>query len=216
MADKDKTNKILTIVLAIVICLAAVVIIYVNLPQETTDYTQDETNDGNTTDDDETEEPVTLLTVMYNNTKNEYTLEELESFSAVTGTGRQVKSKLLPDTIQITPDLNESAWEFVGVAVSTLLEEFEDLPDNYNITVTASDDWTSEYTKDNVAGVVNVYNETGIIGTSGATMILAYKQDGEYISDDYGPLRITFVGSDAITESSLWAKFVVSIEIVEV
>ncbi len=199
MTEKN-SNKILTLVLAVIICISAIVVLYVSLPKnETTDNNTDDTTNGNT-DNNETEEPVILLTVIYNDTQNEYTLEDLEKFSAVTGTGRQVKSKLLPDTVLITPALNESAWEFTGVAVSTLLDEFENLPSNYNITITSSDEWITEYTKDNVTGIVNIYNETGINGTSGATMILAYKQDDEYISDEYGPLRIVFVGSDVITE----------------
>jgi hypothetical protein len=219
MAEKNNPNKIITISLAIVICIAAIVLLYVNLPQENTDTTDDITDNtpDETKDNNQIEEPVVLLTIIYNNTKNEYTLKELEDFTSLTGTGRYVKSKALPDTVIITPDLNESAWEFTGVSLSTLLEKFEILTENYNITVTSNDNWTSEYTKDQVNGIIDIYNESGnITSTSGATMILAYKQDSEYIGGDYGPLRIAFVGSDVITGSNLWAKFVVSIEIVEI
>ncbi len=204
---ENNSNKTITIALAVIICIAAIVLLYVNLPQDSTD----------TTDDNQNTEPLVLLTLIYNNTENEYTLEELENFTSVTDTGRYVKSKLLPDTVLITPDLNESAWSFTGVAVKTLIDEFENIPDKYNITVTASDDWTSEYTKDQVEGTIDIYNETGnVTSTTGATMILAYTQDGEYIDEEDGPLRIALIGDDVITSSNLWSKMVVSIEIVEV
>ena len=215
MSEKNHTNKILTIVLAVIICISAIVLLYVNLPRDEKIENNTDNNSNSAINDNQTNDRIILLTVTYNNSKNEYTLEDLENFSKVTGTGRQVKSKLLPETILISPDLNESTWEFVGVAVSTILDEFENLPNNYNITVTSSDDVITEYTKDNVTGVVNIYNETGVFSKSGATMIIAYKRDNEYLFDD-GPLRIVFVGSDVITESSLWAKYVVSIEVVEV
>lgn len=204
-------KKLITITLAIVICIAAIVVLYVNLPQ-----------DQNTNDDNTNEEPVVLLTVTYGDEQSEYTLEELEDFSSTTGFGRYIKSKALKQgTVIIEPDLNGPAWEFTGVEISTLVDQFENLPDNYNITVTASDDWTSGYTKDNVTGAIDIYNETGAItATSGATMILAYKEDGSYYSEidpdnEVGPLRIAFVGEDVITLSSLWSKMVVSIEVVE-
>jgi hypothetical protein len=66
-------------------------------------------------------------------------------------------------------------------------------------------------------GSVEIYNETGnITANSGAIMILAYMQNGEYISEQDGPLRIVFVNSNAITNSRLWAKLVVSIEIMDI
>ena len=101
---------------------------------------------------------------------------------------------------------------------TTLINQMEDLPENYNITVTASDGWTTEFTMDQVYGEIDLYNETGDIIEEGiVTMILAYKEDGEYINDlEVGPLRIAFIGEDVITSSSLWSKMVESIEIIEV
>lgn len=206
MGEENNTNKMLTIGLVVVVAIAVIVLMYVNLPQE--DTTTDEgTEDANGTNE-------VMLNVTYDNIKHEYTLEELEDLPSITGTGRKIKAKLLPDAVIIDPDLNDSAWQFTGVAISTFLGEFENLSDNYNVTAIGSDEWEISYTKDNVTGHVNVYNETGqVVRTNDTTMILAYKQDNDYISDEYGPLRIAFVDSGAITNSALWAKYVVTIEI---
>jgi hypothetical protein len=205
MAEKKNTNKILSITLIITICIAFIVLILVNLPESDEQLL-----------DDELEDIDVVLTIIYKNTYKNYTLEELELFSTTTGYARDIKGGLLPE-VRITPDINEPAWEFTGVAVNLLLEEFEDLPNEYYINVSSSDNWVSTYTKDHVMGSVEIYNETGnITANSGAIMILAYMQNGEYISEQDGPLRIVFVNSNAITNSRLWAKLVVSIEIMDI
>jgi hypothetical protein len=205
MAEKKNTNKILSITLIITICIAFLVLIMVNLPESDEQLL-----------DDELEDIDVVLTIIYENTYKNYTLEELELFSATTGYARNIKGGLLPE-VRINPDVNEPAWEFTGVVVNLLLEEFEDLPNEYYINVSSSDNWVSTYTKDHVMGSVEIYNETGnITANSGAIMILAYMQNGEYISEQDGPLRIVFVNSNAITNSRLWAKLVVSIEIMDI
>jgi hypothetical protein len=201
MAKKEETNKIITIVLAIVISLAALTILYFNLPDS------DESDDKVTPSTGET-----ILTVSYEDESIEYDLNSLENKEEYTGSGGYIKTKLLPDSVVIN-----GPWEFTGVQLSTFLSDFEDLPNNYNVTITASDGWISEYTKQEVQGNVNIYNESGeIIETSGATMIIAYKEEGEYISEEDGPLRVAFLGDNMITESNLWSKMVESIEITEV
>ena len=94
----------------------------------------------------------------------------------------------------------------------------QNLPENYNVTVTASDGWSIEYTKNQINGAFDLYNETGdLIEDRIVTMILAYKEDGGYITDEEeGPLRIVFVGEDVITASGLWLRMVESIEIIEI
>jgi hypothetical protein len=207
MAKKDDSNKLITIVLAIVICLAAIVIIFVNLPQDNATI---EDNNDDTTEELEEE---TILTITYGDIINEYKLSNLESYKSISGNGRYIKTKLLPDEVLI-----KGPWDYIGVEVSTLLSEIENLPESYNITVIASDGWEKIYTKDTVNGIVNSYNETGNITDEGtAKMILAYKEDLEYISeDDGGPLKVAFVGDGIITDSNLWSKYVTTIEIVEV
>ena len=48
-------------------------------------------------------------------------------------------------------------------------------------------------------------------------MIIAFKKDGEYITEsEEVPFRIAFINGDKITASNLWARMVTSIEINEI
>jgi len=206
MAKESKNEKIITIILAIVISLAAITIMYVSLPNESKSNQQENNTGG------EVPAEKTILTLIYGDQELEYTLSDLEGMEAYNGSGSQLKIGALPDIIIDGP------YDFTGVRFTTLLSQFEDLPDNYNITVTSTDNWTNVFTKDQVNGVVSVYNETGNITVGpNPIMMLAYKEDGEYITDDtVGPTRVVFVGENAITSSRLWAKMVSSIEVTEV
>jgi len=204
---ENRNETIITIILAIVISLAAITVMYVSLPNSSDTHKENNTNG-------ELPAEETILTLIHDDQTLNYTLSDLEGMEAYSGSGSYIKSKLLKQgTVLI-----QGSFNFTGIKVSTLLNGINDLPSDYNITVTSSDGWTNEFTKDQVNGIVNVYNETGnVTGTSGATMILAYKEDGEYITDEeIGPLRIAFVGEGVVTLSSDWAKMVVSIEVIEV
>jgi len=161
------------------------------------------------------EEPSVLLTVTFSDYQTKYTLEEIEALESYTRSGGYIKTKLLPDSVVIS-DINE----YTGVRITTLIEEIPNFPDNYNISVVSADGWTANYTKNETLGFVEVYNETGeIIQNETAIMILAYKKDGSYYSEidpenETGPLSIAFVDDNAITSSQLWAKMVVSVEII--
>jgi hypothetical protein len=126
------------------------------------------------------------------------------------GSGSYIKLGWLPDVVIDGP------FNYSGVEITKLLEKIEDLPDQYNITVTAIDGRESNYSYDEIMGNVDIYNNSGnITSSSGVTMILAYKHDGEYIKDpDEGPLRIAFVDDGLITSSKLWTKLVETIEII--
>ena len=212
MAEK---NTLITIILAIIISAAALTFLYVNLPQEKPRDDSSDTipNEPGEEPDEEPEESEIVFSISFEDQKLEYTLEELESFEQYSGSGSYIRTKLLPDTVEIT-----GPYEFIGVKISTLILKIENLPENYNILVFSSDDWRTEYTKDQVEGLVKVYNESGNeTEASEATIILAYKENNEYITDEkIGPLRIAFVGDNPITASDLWAKMVVSIEITEI
>ena len=158
-----------------------------------------------------------ILTVTFNDYNAKYSLKDLESIQSYTDTGRYIKTKLLPDSIVLSNSLS-----FTGVRMYKILEDIPNLPDNYNISVISSDDWTVTYTIDDINGKVDVYDEEGnIIPNHDAIMILAYKEDGKYYSEidpegEIGPLRVAFVDDNIITSSNLWSKMVVSIEIITI
>ena len=79
MAEKNNSNKMLTIGLVIIIAIAAIVVIYVNLPEE--DKADDQITDDQTEDETENNEsniPETLLTVSYNNTKYKVNADKIQ------------------------------------------------------------------------------------------------------------------------------------------
>ena len=200
MADKKDRNKIITIMLAIIILAAIFTIIYVNLPQE------EETNDKKTNG-----EKQNIFTITYRDEVINYTIEDLEKLEEIIGTGTYIKTGWLPDVAL------EGPFNFTGIKVNTILNQIVNLPNNYTVNITSSDGWTTNFNQSTIDGQVSIYNESGnITQTGGVTMILAYKQEGEYLSEsDDGPLRIAFINSDKITSSKLWAKWVVSFEIIE-
>lgn len=208
MTEKNY-SKLITIILSFIILVAIIALVYVNLPEDKIkeeDLSQDDNNDDIKPGGEK------ILSIIYEFQEINLTLTDLEDLEAYSGSGNYIKTKALPDVIINGP------YNFTGVKFSTLISQIDNLPENYNITVTASDGWTSEFTKDQINGDIDLYNETGeIIKKGNVTMILAYKEDNEYITDEeVGPLRIAFVGEDLITASNLWSKMVELIKIIEV
>jgi len=205
MAEENNQNKLITAFLAIIIILAALTVVYVSLPKDDDNQSQDGTTD------DEEDEPEVLLKVSYGESTNEYTLDELIELESYNCDATMIKTKLLPNTV-----ITEGPNNYKGVKMTTILEQFDNLPTNYSLIVNSTDDWTTEYSKDNVTGVIDIYNETGeIIRRTGATMIIAYMINDEYYSENSdGPLRIIFCDED-YTPSNLWAKMIYSIDIIK-
>lgn len=164
---------------------------------------------------DNNEENEVILTIIFGDYSVEYSLQDLESIDSYTGTGRYIKTKLLPDSIVISDSVS-----YIGLRMSKILEVIPNLPNSYNISVISSDEWEVTYTMDDINGNVDIYNEEGnILTNETAVMILAYKEDGKYYSeidpdDETGPLRVAFVNDDVITSSNLWSKMVVKIEVI--
>jgi hypothetical protein len=200
MPKEEKSNRIITIGLVIVICIAIVVLIYVNLPKEEKQEEQDSKLKG-------------YVNIIYGEQNYNYSMSNLIKLDSFNGTGSFIKLGWLPDIVIDGP------FNYTGVKITSLLNKIENLPESYNITVKASDDKTKNYnfTYSEIIGDVNVYNNSGnITGTGGVTMVLAYMQDGEYITDTKeGPLRIAFLDNGSITSSRLWTKMVISIEVIE-
>ena len=163
------------------------------------------------------EEKGKILTVNFGDYTTDYSLEDLESIDSYIGTGRYIKTKLLPDSVVISESVS-----YTGVRINKILDEIPNLPSSFNISVVSSDDWEVTYTMDDIDGNVDIYDEEGnVLSNESAAMILAYKENGEYYSEidpdgQTGPLRIAFVENDVITSSNLWSKMVVSIEILSI
>ncbi len=199
VVEKNK-NKIITMVLSIVILIAIFTIVYVNLPKDKD--AKDNTTNGETN---------TIFTITFGDEIINYTLQDLETLEEFTGKGTFIKTGWLPDVVLDGP------FNFTGIKVDTILNKFDNLPNNYTVSVYSSDDKTTDYNQSTINGQVSIYNESGnITQTGGVTMILAYKKDGAYLTNpDEGPLIIAFINDGGITSSKLWAKMVVSFEIIE-
>jgi len=197
MAKGGRTNKIITIGLAIVICIAIAVFIFVNIPQE-----------------EQKEQESKLkgyVNIIFGEQIYNYTINDLIKLDSFTGTGSYIKTGWLPEIVIDGP------FNYTGVEITSLLNNFENLPETYNITIKASDGKDTNYSYNEIMGNVEVYNDSGnVTRVGGVSMILAYMQDGEYITDpEEGPLRIAFLDTNSITSSKLWTKLVISIEVIQ-
>jgi len=220
-------NMLITAALAIVIIIAIGAFAYTNLfspddtinddtnNENTDDSTEDTEDESDETTDENTEDEI-LLTIIDNGVNYTYTLSDLEAMESVSGSGRYIKTKLLPDTV-ILGDI----YNYTGVTISSLLDDVDISAELYQVNITASDGWTTTYSMNESVGEVDVYDENGTIAEDETSeMIVAYKENGEYYSEidpdsEVGPLRIAFVGENTpITSSSLWAKMITTIEII--
>ena len=199
MIEKKESNKILTYILSLIILIAVAVLIYTNLPESK--------NDDNTiTTDSDIQKNIIILNVSVNSQIKSYTLEDLENMDSYTGVGGKISKK----------QTTTGPFSVTGVKLSTILSEFE-LPLNYNITAIAKDGYEQPYTYEESIGNVTLYNDTRVEkGFGGVTQIIAYKINGEYITDpEDGPLQMVFV-DDYYTESNYWARMLENIEITEI
>jgi hypothetical protein len=200
MAEEKNTNKIIGLVLVVIILIAIFTIINVNLPEEV------KNNEEIINDENEL-----IFSFKFGNEITNYSIQDLETLEEFSGQGTIIKTGWLPDVVL------EGPFNLSGIKVTTILNEFDNLPYNFTIKVHSSDGWTTDYNQSTIMGKISIYNDSGnITQTGGVTMILAYKQDGVYIKDtNDGPLRIAFVDDGKITSSKLWAKMVVSFELIE-
>jgi len=182
----NKTDKIIAGIFVAVIIIAVGVFAYYNLHNPS-------------------EKENVLLTVSYGNDYYNYTLSDLKKIDSFSGNGGYKTSH----------GSIKGLASYTGVRMTKLLNEISNLPDSYIIQVIAKDNYSVNYTIDEIHGNVTVYDSNGNeTGTGGVTMILAYAENGRYDFDD-GPLRIAYVDNGAITSSKLWAKWVVEIKVIE-
>ena len=142
-----------------------------------------------------------VLTLTFGEEQKNYTLDDLLAFDNITGNGGRIKQ-----TGKI-----EGPYEYTGVLITTLAEEFTNMSSQYSLEAIAIDNYTMNYTFEQIKGNVMVYdthgNETGI---GNVTMILATMENGQTGYD--GSLRIAFINDDEpITKSYLCAKYVVEL-----
>jgi hypothetical protein len=201
MTDKKTDNRLTSIALTVVIVIAAMILIYTNLPKENSVYTPNENSQQS--------ESEIIFTLRFDDQELKYSLNDLENLEAYTCNATIIKTGFLPELKFEGPN------EYTGVIMSTLLNEIGDLPVNYSINVISTDINTT-YNLNQIKGKVDIYDSSGLIIDNGtAIMILAYKIDGEYFTQEgILPLRIVFCNEN-MTSSRLWAKMVKSIEIIE-
>jgi DMSO/TMAO reductase YedYZ molybdopterin-dependent catalytic subunit len=149
-----------------------------------------------------------IIVLSYQDSSLSFTMTELKELPSVNGEGGYRKS-----TGTISGPFN-----ITGVAFSTLLGLLPALPSNYTLTSLSDDNRETNYTKAMVEGSLSGYTPTGDpLESIQSTMILAYEIDGNPIPVGDGPLRITFINEDGnLTDGSLWAKYVVSITVLDV
>ena len=186
MADSGK-DKIIAGVLIAVIVIAIGVFAYYNLPKNGKE-----------------ENGTPILTVSYGNENYTYTLSQLEKIDDFSGRGGYKTSH----------DSIKGVGDYTGVRMTKLLDEIG-VTGDYKIQAVASDNYSVNYTIDEINGNVTIYDATGNeTGTGGVTMILAYAENGNY-NFDGGPLRIVYVdGQGDITSSKLWEKQVAEIKVI--
>ena len=208
---ENNSNKLITILLAIIICVAAITILFVSLPQGDTSTNGEETEE----EGEIPEEPAIFLTMIYGEEQTEYTLEDLTE-DAITGYGGYRTSY----------PMIKGQGTYTGVPVTILVDSIAGSITNYSLFVVSNEDGLIEnktFDYDTVQGNTNIYNSTNAsdetpIGTGDVTMIVCYQKDGEYLdATEDGNIKIAFVNEDEerITSSGLWWKFVESIEIIE-
>ena len=145
-----------------------------------------------------------ILTLTYNGKHKYYDLEDLLDFDLLTGNGGRLK---------VTGDIS-GPYEYTGVLVTTLAQEFPAMTSKYRMVAIADDGYTFSYTHEEILGDIMVYDTNGDeIGVGGVSMILATMEDGQ--TGYSGSYRIAFINHDEpITYSAKWAKYVVELEFI--
>lgn len=148
---------------------------------------------------------ISFFTLSFDGTQKDYSLDDLKALPAITGNGGRLK---------VTGEVI-GPYEYKGVSITTLANEFSTLPSRFNMVALSDDGYVFKYTFDQIQGKVQIYDQKGNSqGFGDVNMILAYAEDGNPLIYD-GPLRIAFVDNyGTVTDAFLWSKFVEEIEFV--
>lgn len=203
----QKTDiKLLSAALAIIIIISVIIVAYTTFTSPNNEDTPSDYID----DSFQKIEEVTVLTLRYQDTTLEYALSDLHSMKTTTGYGGYRTS--FPS---ITGQGN-----YTGIAFTDLLKPLTQNLTFYTITVYSEDGYITNYTYDEIMGNVSIYDASNAsitepVSTGGVTMLLAYEfEDLALDVQNDGRFKIAYVdGTDAITSSQYWAKFVEEIQI---
>lgn len=190
MTQREKGDKLIMVILALAVFAAAAIVIYISF------------------DEDDSGDEDVLLSVIHGENQWKYTMNNLKNLEEYTGRGSMINGI---GTIN-------GPFEFTGVSITTLLEDvgITNLS-SIKINATSANNLSKIFNADAIVGNVTIFNETGneINWSTPVILLLAYEKDGMEISDENGPLRITYVGEGTpITLSENWVKQVISIEII--
>lgn len=193
-STKIKTLSVLGIVMILVTAISVVYL--VQLP----------TNQNNPDDG------TIVLTVRISDETMNYTMNGLMTHPSISGLAGFVRTGVSPPTIS-------GPYNYTGVKVSDLFADIGTLPENYSLEVLSSDGYTTYFTKSEVQGVLEAYDSVTAepIGLRNFTMILAYQEDGEPLSEEYGgPLRMVFLpDGDYMSAGHSWPKYVANLTIID-
>jgi hypothetical protein len=192
-----KTNKILSAAVAIAIIVSIAVLVYVNLPKQTSTLPED--------NPDHKTSP-SIFSLIFDDKQTNYTMNDLVKLEKYTGKGGYLAQS----------GFIKGVGNYTGVNISTLVSTFQPAPHQYNIMVIASDG-NLTYNYSIILGNVDVYNvsDQSPMGKSNMTMVLVYKYEGNWLNESSdGKLKIAFLDEKgSITKASLWWKKVISIRI---
>jgi len=195
--DNDNINKYITIVLAIAIIASVIIYLYITFT--------------NTGDDSQLTEGETVLTLVYGENSETFNFDQLLEMESITDYGGYRTNK---------PSISGTG-NWTGITVLSLVNYFDNAPENYSLEINTSDGETQLYSYDTVNRYVDIYDPVNAsnsepLGKDNVTMIVAYQFEGNYFDESKdGKLRIAFVGKEGtITSAGLWWKFVNVIEII--
>jgi DMSO/TMAO reductase YedYZ molybdopterin-dependent catalytic subunit len=153
--------------------------------------------------------PAVLTVVEANQTKT-YSLADLQSLPAVSGYGGQIA----PDNSINGP------YTYQGVALTTLLNAVGGITEAQSVKITGSDNYSETLSYQQVtAENFTLYDSSTGLQSAAAEMtpqvFVAYEKDGVMLAADSGPFEFGIMTCQKrVTQSSLWVKKLIKIEVV--
>lgn len=152
----------------------------------------------------------TVLTVVEANQTKTYSLADLEALPAVSGYGGQIA----PDNSINGP------YTYQGVALTTLLNAVGGITSDQKVKITGSDNYseTLSYQQVTADNFILYDSSTGQQSTAAEMtpqVFVAYEKDGAMLTGDNGPFEFGIMTCQKrVTQSSLWVKKLIKIEVV--